>query len=95
MSRGQINMSKLAAAMGMGRVPFYHKVAALTKKTPAELIRDIKLKHACQLLVRTNLSLHEIALNTGFITSENFIHIFKEKYGISPLEYRIKERKLA
>lgn len=95
MSRGQINMGKLAAAMGMGRVPFYHKVSALTKKTPGELIRDIRLKHACQLLARTNLSLHEIALNTGFITSENFIHIFKERYNISPLEYRIKERKLA
>ena len=74
--------------MGMGRVPFFHKIKSLTAKTPAELIREMRLKHACILLERTNINMSELAINTGFQTAENFIHIFKEKYGISPLEYR-------
>ena len=93
MSRGQINLEELAGAMGMGRVPFFHKVRNLTGKTPAELIRDLRLKHACILLKRTNINMSELAVNTGFMTAENFINTFKEKFGLSPLEYRLKWRK--
>jgi transcriptional regulator GlxA family with amidase domain len=35
----------------------------------------------------------ELAVNVGFMTAENFIKIFKEKFGLSPLEYRLKHRK--
>ena len=33
------------------------------------------------------------AINVGFITAENFINIFKDKFGMSPLEYRLIHRK--
>jgi len=93
MSRGQISLEEMANAMGMGRVPFFHKVRSLTNKTPAELIRDLRLKHACILLKRTNINMSELATNIGFMTAENFIKIFKEKFGLSPLEYRLKHRR--
>ena len=93
MSRGQISLEEMASAMGMGRVPFFHKVRALTNKTPTELVRDIRLKHACILLKRTNINMSELASNIGFMTADNFIRTFKEKFGISPLEYRLKHRK--
>ena len=93
MSRGQINLEEMATAMGMGRVPFFHKVRNITSKTPAELVRDMRLKHACILLKRTNINMSELATNVGFMTGEHFINVFKEKFGISPLEYRLKHRK--
>lgn len=93
MSRGQISLEDIAAAMGMGRVPFFHKIRAITTKTPAEVVREIRLKHACTLLVTTNINLSELALNVGFMTAENFINIFKDKYGMTPLEYRLKNKK--
>ena len=93
MSRGQINLEEMATAMGMGRVPFFHKIRNLTNKTPAELVRDLRLKHACILLKRTNINMSELASNVGFMTAENFIKVFKEKFGLSPLEYRLKHRK--
>ena len=93
MSRGHINLEEMASAMGMGRVPFYRKIRAITSKTPAELVRELRLKHACTLLERTNINLSELAINVGFVTAENFITIFKEKYGMSPLEYRLLHRK--
>ena len=92
MSRGQISLEEMAAAMGMGRVPFFHRVRSLTGKTPAELIRDMRLKHACILLKRTNINMSELATNVGFMTAENFITIFREKFGMTPLEYRLKHR---
>ena len=92
MSRGQISLEEMAGVMGMGRVPFFHKVRDLTSKTPAELVRDLRLKHACILLKRTNINMSELATNVGFMTAENFIKVFKEKFGLSPLEYRLKHR---
>ena len=93
MSRGQISLEEMAAAMGMGRVPFFHRVRNLTGKTPAELVRDLRLKHACILLKRTNINMSELSTNIGFLTAENFINIFREKFGMTPLEYRLKHRK--
>jgi len=93
MSRGQISLEEMATAMGMGRVPFFHRVRNLTGKTPAELVRDMRLKHACILLKRTNINLSELAINIGFLTAENFITIFREKFDMTPLEYRLKHRK--
>ena len=93
MSRGQISLEEMATAMGMGRVPFYHKVRAITTKTPAEIVRDLRLKHACTLLVSTNINMSELAINVGFMTAENFANIFKDKFGMTPLEYRMKYRK--
>lgn len=93
MSRGQISLDEMATAMGMGRVPFFHKIRNITTKTPTELVRDLRLKHACSLLTRTNINMNELAANVGFMTAENFAHAFKEKYGIMPLEYRLRFRK--
>ena len=93
MSRGQISLEEMSSAMGMGRVPFFHRVRSITNKTPAELVRDMRLKHACILLKRTNINMSELATNIGFMTAENFISIFKEKFGMTPLEYRLKHRK--
>lgn len=93
MSRGQISLEEMATAMGMGRVPFYHKVRAITAKTPAELVRELRLKHACTLLVTTNINMSELAINVGFMTAENFANIFKDKFGMTPLEYRLKNKR--
>jgi AraC-like DNA-binding protein/DNA-binding NarL/FixJ family response regulator len=93
MSRGQISLEEMSSAMGMGRVPFFHRIRNLTGKTPAELVRDLRLKHACILLKRTNINMSELSTNVGFMTAENFINIFREKFGMTPLEYRLKHRK--
>jgi len=93
MSRGQISLDEMASAMNMGRVPFFHKIRSITTKTPAEVVREIKLKHACTLLITTNINMSELAINVGFMTAENFINVFKEKFGITPLEYRLKNKR--
>ena len=93
MSRGQISLEEMASSMGMGRVPFFHKIRSITTKTPAEVVREIRLKHACVLLTKTNINMSELAINIGFSTAENFINIFREKYGMTPLEYRLKYKK--
>ena len=93
MSRGPINLEEMAAAMGMSMKPFFQKVRDVTGKTPAEVVRDLRLKHACILLQRTNINMSELANNIGFATAEHFMNLFKERFGISPSEYRQRYRK--
>ena len=93
MNRGTINLEDMAEAMGMGMKPFFQKVREITGKTPAEVVRDLRLKHACILLQRTNINMSELATHVGFATGEHFINLFKERFGMSPSEYRLKYRK--
>lgn len=93
MSNGHLNIEAMAQAMGMGRVQFFRKIQALVGKTPTELILDMRLKHACILLEKTDISMSELAINVGLNTADNFITLFKEKYDMSPLVYRMNSRK--
>lgn len=93
MSNGHISIEAMATAMGMGRVQFFRKVQSLVGKTPTELILNMRLKHACTLLEKTDISMSELAINIGLNTADNFITMFKEKYGMSPLIYRTNSRK--
>ena len=55
---------------------------------------DLKLDDSVKLLLQTNLSVTEIAYDTGFTDTSYYITLFKKKYGVSPLKYRaeIKNR---
>jgi AraC-like DNA-binding protein len=51
-------------------------------------IRNKRIDRACIMLHHSNLSVDEIALNTGFADRYHFSRIFKQSTGISPARYR-------
>ena len=51
-------------------------------------LRNLRLRHAAELLLKTEFSLKEIADQSGFSRMPYFFKAFKECYGVSPLEYR-------
>lgn len=67
-------------------------LSALFKKTTGlgfiDYVNQIRIKESKELLSATNLSLVEIALNTGFESQSYFTKIFKRETGITPREYR-------
>jgi AraC-like DNA-binding protein len=93
MNRGTINLEDMAQSMGMSMKPFFQKVHDLTGKTPAEVVRDLRLRHACILLQRTNINMNELATHVGFATGDYFINLFKERFGMTPSEYRLNYRR--
>ena len=56
--------------------------------TPYEYLKRYRLSKACELLQMTDKTVEEIGSATGFFNVSNFIHQFKEMYGITPLRYR-------
>ena len=56
-----------------------------------DYVDSIRLKHAVAELRNSNLSILAIALNNGFSNGRRFSDLFKEKYEMTPTEYRKKE----
>ena len=58
-----------------------------------DFVREIRLQKACMLLKNTELQVNDIALNVGYQSDEYFYRLFRNAYGMSPLEYRKKNRR--
>jgi AraC family transcriptional regulator len=56
--------------------------------TIGEYIRKLRTDFARAELVRTNVSLTEIALTSGFFDQSHFTRVFKRLTGFSPASYR-------
>lgn len=55
-------------------------------------LTGIRMNHAVNDLLTTNLTMEQIAANNGFANSRYFVDCFKKKYGVLPKQYR-KEHK--
>lgn len=58
-----------------------------------DYLNSVRLSEAERLLVKTEKSMTEIAMDTGFSTSSYFILKFRDKNNISPLAYRKRLKK--
>ena len=65
-----------------------------TNMTLKNYIIDIRMKKACEFLLYSNKTVAEIAELCGYSSSVFFSRQFKQKNGITPLEYR-KNTKLS
>lgn len=54
----------------------------------AELVKDIRIYHAKQMLLLSDKSIPAIAEETGFVSQETFYRVFKKQTGFSPNAYR-------
>ena len=65
----------------------YRRLKSITGLSPNELIRDIRIKKACELLRNKNMQVSEVAYAVGFTDPKYFSLIFKKVKGISPKKY--------
>lgn len=83
----EYNVDMLARDVGMSRANLYKKTQTILGITPADFIRNVRLKRASLLLSDTQLSISEIANRVGFATTRNFSTTFKKMFGVTPSEY--------
>lgn len=63
-----------------------------TGKNLSAYIADVRMEKAAELLSGTDQWVHEIMESVGYQKSQYFSKIFKEKYGVTPNEYRRTHR---
>lgn len=77
--------------MNMSQPTFYRKLHAMIEMSPNELIRKIKMKLACRLLLDGNMNISEVCYQLGFSEPRYFSSVFKKEIGVTPSDY-IKQK---
>ncbi len=81
-----LNGEFIGQQLGMSRMQVHRKMKALVNQSASEMIKEIRLKKAYELLLSGNHNISEVAYQTGFNTLAYFSKIFKEKFGYAPSE---------
>ena len=87
--RSRISLNLMAERLFMTPTSFSRYFARKNNKTFSRFVSEVRLKHACELLVNTELSIAEICYESGFNTLSNFNKQFKEVIGMKPKEYKM------
>jgi AraC-like DNA-binding protein len=57
-------------------------------QTFLQVLHDVRIRHACGLLVSTDMSMEHLALEVGYGSYKTFSRIFKLRKGVTPSDYR-------
>ncbi|MDJ0835596.1 MAG: two-component regulator propeller domain-containing protein [Acidobacteriota bacterium] len=87
MGDSRFGVYELAEELGFSRRQLQRKLKALTNKTPAVFIRQIRLERAAQLLKERAGNVAEVAYAVGFNKPQYFSTLFRETFGKNPSEY--------
>jgi signal transduction histidine kinase/DNA-binding response OmpR family regulator len=77
---------ELGNKIGMSRSQLHRKLSALTGFSPNEIIRNMRLERARQLLEKKAATVSEVAYMCGFNSPAYFIKCFREFFGFTPGE---------
>ena len=83
-------LSELAEEMKVNIYWLSREIKKKSGKTYKELLQERKMKQAVYLLTSSALPVTDIIESVGYDNTSHFYRKFKEKYGMSPKEYRLK-----
>lgn len=86
-----IKVSELARLCGMSYSYFAKNFRAIYGQSCKKYIESIRLLKAEDMLLFTSFDLNYISQETGFSDCSHLIHAFKEKYGTTPHQYRLRQ----
>lgn len=84
----KIYINDLAGLVNMNEQYFCRFFKKIIGKSPIAYLNELRIKHASRLLKETGLSVTDICMECGFNNLGNFMRIFKNAYGVTPLQYR-------
>ena len=86
LSDEQFGVSELAGELNMSRSNLLRKVRKQSGLSVSQLIRQIRLEHAMELLKNSSMSVSEISYKVGFGSVSYFVKCFGDHYGYPPGE---------
>lgn len=84
----QWTVEEMASFVGLGTTLFNEKVKSYSGFTPLAYLINIRVSEAIKLLKQPDINLTDIALDTGFYSSQHFSTTFKKLTGYTPSEFR-------
>lgn len=91
LSEVSFNVAALCRAVGMSQPQLHRKLTALAGMAPVRFIYFIRLNKARELLLQQpELTIAEVAYDTGFSSPSYFSRLFLREFGCTPTDYREK-----
>ncbi len=87
--RSQISVNDIAAAAHISEKYMRELFKKETGRSMQAYLTDLRLSAAKTLLSNSKYNISEVANLSGFAEYRNFVRLFKERFGITPTEYRI------
>lgn len=82
-----LSLDTVADLAGMTSPAFCRYFKARANKTFSEFVSEVRIGHACKLLMNGKLSITQISFESGFRTLSNFNRQFKDITGQTPSTY--------
>jgi len=82
------SLEKLSKETGLSQSKLQDGFKFLYTRTVTEYIRHIRLESARELINTTDLNISQIVYTIGFTSRSYFSKIFKEKYNVTPNEFK-------
>lgn len=83
-------MDDIAHACGLDRSYMTRLFKEATGRTPQDYLMSYRMKSACTMLEKGNISIQNIAYSVGYSDYATFSKAFKRYIKVSPNEYRMK-----
>lgn len=87
-----LRVVRLASLCAMSPRNFTRRFAQEIGTPPATFVASARLDHARRLLATTGLSIAEVAFASGYGSPEAMAHVFRARLGITPGDYRSRNR---
>lgn len=82
------SLHQLSKDSGLSQAKLQDGFKFLYNRTVTEYIRHIRLEAAREFIINTDLNISQIVYSIGFTSRSYFSKIFKEKYGVTPNEFK-------
>ncbi|QDK77565.1 AraC family transcriptional regulator [Spirosoma sp. KCTC 42546] len=86
--RNKILIDDVAKLTNLSVTSFCRYFKMMSNKSYFDFLTEVRLSHACRLLIKTDFTIANIALDSGFENPSNFYRHFKNVKGITPKEYK-------
>jgi len=83
-----LTLEEVAVEVGFSAAHFSRVFHAQLGMSFTDYLSNVRMQHVKELLIRTNKSITEIALNTGFCHGDYLATQFKRKVGMTPTQFR-------
>ncbi|MBO4490404.1 MAG: helix-turn-helix domain-containing protein [Lentisphaeria bacterium] len=84
----KVSVDDLSKLAGMSHATLFRHFRAALGVTPTIYLRNLRLRHAAEMLANTDFRLQDIADQSGFFEMPYFFKAFRACYGVTPMEYR-------
>lgn len=88
----RLDVNFLASELAMSRSTFARKIKAITGQTPLDFIKNIKMKHAYQLLLNKTATVQDVMAAIGYQDHKTFTQSFRDAFGILPSDVIKQQR---